>query len=61
MTAIRADSVMTCGGAAVAGFIPRWAWRIFGAEFGAAEAALAASTSGLGEESDELYCRCSLA
>jgi len=61
MTAIRADSVMTCGGAAVAGFITRWEWRIFGAEFGAAEAALAPSTPGLGEESDELYCRCWLA
>ena len=35
--------------------IPRWEWRIFGTEFGAAEAALAASTPGLVEESDELY------
>jgi exopolyphosphatase/guanosine-5'-triphosphate,3'-diphosphate pyrophosphatase len=39
----------------VAGIIPRWEWRIFGAEFGAAEAALAASTPGPVEESDELY------
>src|SRR6266487_5161794 len=46
---------MTCGGAAVAGIIPRWEWRIFGADFGAAEAALAASTPGRVEESDELY------
>jgi exopolyphosphatase / guanosine-5'-triphosphate,3'-diphosphate pyrophosphatase len=35
--------------------IPRWEWRIFGADFGAAEAALAASTPGPVEESDELY------
>ena len=35
--------------------IPRWEWRSFGADFGAAEAALAASTPGPVEESDELY------
>jgi len=55
MAALRADSVMTCGGAAVAGIIPRWEWRSFGADFGAAETALAASTPGPVEESEELY------
>jgi exopolyphosphatase / guanosine-5'-triphosphate,3'-diphosphate pyrophosphatase len=35
--------------------IPRWEWRIFGTIPGAAEAALAASTPGPVEESDELY------
>jgi exopolyphosphatase / guanosine-5'-triphosphate,3'-diphosphate pyrophosphatase len=35
--------------------IPRWEWRIFGTTLGAAEAALAASTPGPVEESDELY------
>jgi exopolyphosphatase / guanosine-5'-triphosphate,3'-diphosphate pyrophosphatase len=35
--------------------IPRWEWRSFGADFGVAEAALAASTPGPVEESDELY------
>jgi exopolyphosphatase/guanosine-5'-triphosphate,3'-diphosphate pyrophosphatase len=35
--------------------IPRWEWRIFGADVGAAEAALAAWTPGPVEESDELY------
>jgi exopolyphosphatase / guanosine-5'-triphosphate,3'-diphosphate pyrophosphatase len=35
--------------------IPRWEWRSFGADFGAAEDALAASTPGPIEESDELY------
>jgi exopolyphosphatase/guanosine-5'-triphosphate,3'-diphosphate pyrophosphatase len=46
---------MTCGGAAVAGIIPRWEWRVFGTGFGAAEDALAASTPGPVEETDELY------
>src|SRR5215213_2320090 len=55
MAAIRADLVMPCGGAAVAGIIPRWEWRMFGSDLGAAEAALAASTPGPVEESDELY------
>ena len=40
---------------ALATIIPRWEWRSFGADFGAAEAALAASTPGPFEESDELY------
>jgi exopolyphosphatase / guanosine-5'-triphosphate,3'-diphosphate pyrophosphatase len=35
--------------------IPRWEWRSFGADFGVAEAALAASTPGPVEDSDELY------
>jgi exopolyphosphatase / guanosine-5'-triphosphate,3'-diphosphate pyrophosphatase len=35
--------------------IPRWEWRIFGVDFGVAEAALAASAPGRVEESDELY------
>jgi exopolyphosphatase / guanosine-5'-triphosphate,3'-diphosphate pyrophosphatase len=35
--------------------IPRWEWRSFGADFGAAEDALATSTPGPVEESDELY------
>jgi exopolyphosphatase/guanosine-5'-triphosphate,3'-diphosphate pyrophosphatase len=35
--------------------IPRWEWRVFGEDLGAAEAALAASTPGPVEESDELY------
>jgi exopolyphosphatase / guanosine-5'-triphosphate,3'-diphosphate pyrophosphatase len=35
--------------------IPRWEWRSFGTNFGAAEAALAALTPGPVEESDELY------
>ena len=46
---------MARGGAAVAGIIPRWEWRVFGADFGAAEAALAASTPARVEESAELY------
>jgi hypothetical protein len=51
MAALRADSVMTCGGAAVAGIIPRWQWRVFGTGFGAAEAAFADLTPGS-------RCRC---
>jgi exopolyphosphatase / guanosine-5'-triphosphate,3'-diphosphate pyrophosphatase len=35
--------------------IPRWEWRSLDADFGVAEAALAASTPGPVEESDELY------
>jgi exopolyphosphatase/guanosine-5'-triphosphate,3'-diphosphate pyrophosphatase len=35
--------------------IPRWEWRSFGADVAATEAALAASTPGPVEESDELY------
>jgi exopolyphosphatase / guanosine-5'-triphosphate,3'-diphosphate pyrophosphatase len=35
--------------------IPRWEWRIFGADVAATEAALAAWTPGPVEESDELY------
>jgi exopolyphosphatase/guanosine-5'-triphosphate,3'-diphosphate pyrophosphatase len=39
----------------VAGIIPRWEWRVFGAGFGAAEAVLAGSAPGPVEESEELY------
>jgi exopolyphosphatase / guanosine-5'-triphosphate,3'-diphosphate pyrophosphatase len=39
----------------MAGIIPRWEWRVFGSEFGAAEDALAALTPTRVEESDELY------
>jgi exopolyphosphatase / guanosine-5'-triphosphate,3'-diphosphate pyrophosphatase len=46
---------MTCGGAAVAGIIPRWEWRTFGPGLGVAEAAFAGLVSGRVEESDELY------
>jgi exopolyphosphatase/guanosine-5'-triphosphate,3'-diphosphate pyrophosphatase len=46
---------MTCGGAAVAGIIPRWEWRSFGTGFGAAEEAFADLTPGPVVESDELY------
>ena len=46
---------MTCGGAAVAGIIPRWEWRVFGTGFGAAEEAFAALTPGSIAESDEVY------
>ena len=35
--------------------IPRWEWRVFGTEPGAAEEALAASDQGPVEETDELY------
>ena len=55
MAAIRADSVMTCGGAAVAGIIPRWEWRVFGTGFVVAEDAFAGLVPGRVEESDELY------
>jgi exopolyphosphatase / guanosine-5'-triphosphate,3'-diphosphate pyrophosphatase len=55
MAATRADSVMTCGGAAVAGIIPRWEWRVFGTGFGAAEEAFADLTPGPIAESDEVY------
>src|SRR5512132_3939739 len=37
---------MTCGGAAVAGIIPRWEWRVFGTGFGAAEEAFSDLTPG---------------
>jgi exopolyphosphatase / guanosine-5'-triphosphate,3'-diphosphate pyrophosphatase len=43
------------GGAAVAGIIPRWEWRVFGRGFGAAEDAFAALTPGRVEEGDEIY------
>jgi exopolyphosphatase/guanosine-5'-triphosphate,3'-diphosphate pyrophosphatase len=46
---------MTCGGAAVAGIIPRWAWRVFGTAFGAAEGDFADQTPGPIAESDEVY------
>jgi len=46
---------MTCGGAAVAGIIPRWEWRVFGTGFGAAEEAFADLTPGSIAESDEVY------
>jgi exopolyphosphatase / guanosine-5'-triphosphate,3'-diphosphate pyrophosphatase len=46
---------MACGGAAVAGIVPRWEWRVFGTGFGVAEDALAGLTPGRVEESDELY------
>ena len=46
---------MTCGGAAVAGIIPRWEWRVFGTGFGAAEEAFADLTPGPIAESDEVY------
>jgi hypothetical protein len=39
----------------MAAIIPRWEWRVFGEGFGAAEAALAASTPESVEESDERY------
>jgi exopolyphosphatase / guanosine-5'-triphosphate,3'-diphosphate pyrophosphatase len=39
----------------MAAIIPRWEWRIFGSDFGAAEEALAALTPGPVKESDELY------
>jgi exopolyphosphatase/guanosine-5'-triphosphate,3'-diphosphate pyrophosphatase len=39
----------------VATIIPRWEWRIFGADVAAAEAALAAWSPGPVQESDELY------
>jgi exopolyphosphatase / guanosine-5'-triphosphate,3'-diphosphate pyrophosphatase len=35
--------------------IPRWEWRIFGTDLGAAQEVLAASTQGPLEETDELY------
>jgi exopolyphosphatase / guanosine-5'-triphosphate,3'-diphosphate pyrophosphatase len=46
---------VTIGGAAVAGIIPRWEWRVFGTGYGIAEDALAALSPGPVEESDELY------
>ena len=46
---------MACGGAAVAGIIPRWEWRVFGTGWGVAEDALAGLIPGRVEESDELY------
>jgi exopolyphosphatase / guanosine-5'-triphosphate,3'-diphosphate pyrophosphatase len=46
---------MTCRGAAVAGIIPRWEWRVFGTGFGAAEVAFADLTPGPIAESDEVY------
>ena len=46
---------MTCGGAAVAGIIPRWEWRVFGRGFGAAEEAFADLTPGPIAESGEVY------
>jgi exopolyphosphatase/guanosine-5'-triphosphate,3'-diphosphate pyrophosphatase len=39
----------------MAAIIPRWEWRVFGSDFGAAEEALAALTPGPVKESDELY------
>ena len=39
----------------MAAIIPRWEWRVFGSDFGAAEEALAALPPGPAEESDELY------
>ena len=42
-------------GAAVAGIIPRWEWRVFGTGFGAAEEAFADLTPGPIAESDEVY------
>src|SRR5215203_904193 len=39
----------------MAAVIPRWEWRVFGTDLGAAEGALAALTPGPVEESDELY------
>jgi exopolyphosphatase / guanosine-5'-triphosphate,3'-diphosphate pyrophosphatase len=39
----------------VAGIIPRWEWRAFGTDFGAAEDALAALTPGRVEEGEEVY------
>jgi exopolyphosphatase / guanosine-5'-triphosphate,3'-diphosphate pyrophosphatase len=43
------------GGAAVAGIIPRWEWRVFGGGVRPAEDALAALTPGRVEEGDEVY------
>jgi exopolyphosphatase/guanosine-5'-triphosphate,3'-diphosphate pyrophosphatase len=51
----RARLVSPMGRSDLVMVIPRWEWRIFGADLGAAEAALAASTPGPVEESDELY------
>jgi exopolyphosphatase / guanosine-5'-triphosphate,3'-diphosphate pyrophosphatase len=39
----------------MAAIIPRWEWRVFGSDFGAAEGALAALPAGPVEASDELY------
>ena len=39
----------------MAAVIPRWEWRVFGTDLGAAEDALAALTPTRVEESDELY------
>jgi exopolyphosphatase / guanosine-5'-triphosphate,3'-diphosphate pyrophosphatase len=39
----------------MATIIPRWEWRVFGSDFGAAEGALAALPPGPVEASDELY------
>ena len=36
--------------------IPRWEWRTFGSEFGAADAAFAALEPELVQESDETTC-----
>jgi exopolyphosphatase / guanosine-5'-triphosphate,3'-diphosphate pyrophosphatase len=47
--------VITYGGAAVAGIIPRWEWRVFGAGFGAAEKAFAKLTPEGVQDSDEVY------
>src|SRR4029450_9867484 len=55
MAALRANSGTTCGGAGVAGIIPRWEWRVFGTGFGAAEEAFADLTPGPIAESDEVY------
>jgi exopolyphosphatase/guanosine-5'-triphosphate,3'-diphosphate pyrophosphatase len=55
MAALRANSVMTCGGAAVVTIIPRWEWRVFGTGLGAAEEAFSDLTPGSIAETDELY------
>ena len=39
----------------LAGVVPRWEWRTFGREFGAAEEKLAALTRGGAQDSDETY------
>jgi exopolyphosphatase/guanosine-5'-triphosphate,3'-diphosphate pyrophosphatase len=42
----------------VATIIPRWEWRVFGTDLGAAEDAFAALTPGPVQDSDELYLLC---
>jgi exopolyphosphatase / guanosine-5'-triphosphate,3'-diphosphate pyrophosphatase len=43
------------GGAAVAGIIPRWEWRVFGTNYVAAEDAFSTLSPGPAQHSDEIY------